>query len=159
MRLWIWASLMAMALIATAPSASTQQPAQFDEAAERQAIQTVVANMEAAWNRGDYHGYMLGFSNPDVIFVSGGRIKDGWQGTLDEYIANYGPTPQTRGHLEFSDITIEFLSPDAAQLVGRYSLMRPDSPMEGINTRLFRKRNGQWVITLNHVSARPIERP
>jgi uncharacterized protein (TIGR02246 family) len=159
MRSFTWISLLAaLSLALSSPSAAQQGP-WFDEDAERQAIQAVIADMEAAWNRGDYRGYMLGFSNPDVVFVSGGRIKDGWQGTLDEYIANYGPTPETRGQLLFSDMTIEFLAPDAAQLIGRYRLMRPETAMEGINTRLFRKRDGRWVITLNHVSARPLERP
>lgn len=157
MRPWIWASLVAIILLAKTSPSAAQSPYAFNEDAERQAIVTVVTDMQAAWNRGDYHGYMLGFSNPDVVFVSGGRFKDGWQGTLDEYIKNYGPTPDTRGQLAFSDMTIEFLAPDAAQLIGRYRLTRPENAMEGINTRLFRKRNGRWVITLNHVSARPIE--
>lgn len=29
--------------------------------------------MEAAWNRGDFKGYMDGFANPDVIFISRGE--------------------------------------------------------------------------------------
>lgn len=142
----------------TAPTAPIEA-VRFDEATERAAILAVVADMQAAWNRGDYRGYMQGFKNPDVVFVSGGRIKDGWQGALDEYIRNYGPTPESRGDLTFSDMTIEFLAPDAAQLIGRYRVIRPENAMEGINTRLFRKVDGRWVIALNHVSARPIETP
>jgi hypothetical protein len=26
--------------------------------------------MEAAWNRGDFRGYMAGFKNPDVVFTA-----------------------------------------------------------------------------------------
>ena len=121
--------------------------------AEKAAILKVVAEMQAAWNRGDYRGYMQGFKNPGVVFVSGGRIKDGWQGALDDYIRNYGPTPETRGTLTFYDMEIEMLAPDAAQLIGHYRLERPSRSMEGINTRLFRKVGGKWVIALNHVSA------
>lgn len=152
------AGLIGAALLAAASPAAAQTPP-FDETTERAAILTVIADMQAAWNRGDYRGYMQGFKNPGVVFVSGGRIKDGWQGALDEYIRNYGPTPDSRGELTFSDMTVEFLAPDAAQLIGRYRLIRPENSMEGINTRLFRKIDGRWVIALNHVSAHPIETP
>jgi hypothetical protein len=88
-----------------------------------------------------------------VVFVSGGRFQDGWQGTLDHYIKNYGTSPETRGSLRFYDIRIEMLAPDAAQLISRFELKRPEHPQYGINTRLMRKVDGRWVIALNHVSA------
>jgi hypothetical protein len=45
------------------------------------------------------------------------------------------------------------LSPDAAQLVSHFELIRPERPQYGINTRLMRKVSGRWVIALSHVSA------
>lgn len=124
-----------------------------DEQAEKQAILDVITRMEAAWNRGDFRGYMEGFANPDVVFVSRGRFQQGWQGTLDHYVRDYGGSPERRGTLHFSDIRIEMLAPDAAQLISRYKLDRPENPQDGINTRLMRKRDGKWVIALNHVSS------
>ena len=121
--------------------------------AEKAAILKVITAMEAAWNRGDFRGYMQGFKNPDVIFVSGGRFQDGWQGTLDHYIRDYGTSAETRGTLRFYDIRIEILGPDAAQLISRYQLVKQQHPQYGINTRLMRKVNGEWVIALNHVSS------
>jgi uncharacterized protein (TIGR02246 family) len=120
---------------------------------DKAAILLVIANMEAAWNRGDFRGYMEGFANPDVIFVSRGKFQRGWQGTLDHYVQDYGGSPDRRGTLHFYDIRIEMLAPDAAQLISRYQLNRPERPQNGINTRLMRKRNGRWVIALNHVSS------
>ena len=120
---------------------------------EKAAILAVIQGMQDAWNRGDFRGYMEGFKNPDVIFVSGGRFQDGWQGTLDHYIRDYGSSAQTRGQLRFYDIHIEILAPDAAQLISRYELLRPQHPQYGINTRLMRKVDGRWVIALNHVSS------
>ena len=67
--------------------------------------------MQAAWNRGDFRGYMQGFKNPDVIFVSGGRFQDGWQGTLDHYIRDYGASAETRGTLRFYDIRSKCWAP------------------------------------------------
>jgi uncharacterized protein (TIGR02246 family) len=138
------------------PQAACEPAAAVDAEVEKQAIRAVIAGMEAAWNRGDFRGYMQGFANPDVVFVSRGEFQKDWQGTLDHYIRDYGSSEQTRGTLHFSDIRIEMLGPDAAQLISRYRLDRPAKPQDGINTRLMRKRGGQWVIALNHVSSREL---
>ena len=119
---------------------------------EKDAIRNVIAEMQAAWNRGDFHGYMAGFANPDVIFVSRGKIQKDWQATLDHYIADYGGTPGSQGELAFSNLRIEILAPDAAQLISDYKLVRAAGNQTGVNTRLMRKRDGKWVIGLNHVS-------
>jgi ketosteroid isomerase-like protein len=128
-------------------------PAQEAAEADKKQILNVISRMQEAWNRGDFRGYMEGFKNPDVIFVSGGRFQDGWQGTLEHYIRDYGGSPEMRGTLRFYDIRVEVLSPDAAQLISRFELKRPQHPQYGINTRLMRKVGDRWVIALNHVSA------
>ena len=138
-------------LLATAGCARC---AEVDAAAETRAIRAVIANMESAWNRGDFRGYMQGFKNPDVVFVSRGQFQRDWQGTLDHYARDYGGSPERRGRLHFWDIRVEMLAPDAAQLISRYRLDRPQDPQDGINTRLMRKVDGHWVIALNHVSSR-----
>ena len=146
--------LLALAL-ASAPVAASARPAVPATVArtEEQAIRAVIARMEAAWNRGDFRGYMEGFANPDVVFVSKGRFQSGWQGTLDHYVRDYGGSVERRGTLHFFDIRVEMLGPDAAQLISRYTLKRPGAAQDGINTRLMRKRHGKWVIALNHVSS------
>lgn len=121
--------------------------------ADRTAILSTVRSMESAWNHGDFRGYMAGFKNPDVIFVSGGKFQDGWQGTLDHYVRDYGGSPERRGHLHFYNMKVDVLAPDAAMLVGQYRLERGPRVTEGVNTRLFRKVRGRWLITMNHVSA------
>lgn len=147
------AILTAMALASCAPSAPPPMHTAAAEQAEKQAILAVIAKMQDAWNRGDFRGYMDGFANPDVVFVSKGRFQRDWQGTLDHYVRDYGGSPDRRGTLRFFDIRIVMLAPDAAQLISRYQLDRPKDPQDGINTRLMRKRNGRWVIWLNHVSS------
>jgi uncharacterized protein (TIGR02246 family) len=138
---------------ACSPASPPAVPSIATEQADKQAILDVIARMEAAWNRGDFRGYMEGFANPDVVFVSKGRFQQGWQGTLDHYIRDYGGSPERRGKLHFFNIQVELLSPDAAQLISRYTLDRPSGAQDGINTRLMRKRGGKWVIALNHVSS------
>jgi ketosteroid isomerase-like protein len=126
--------------------------------ADRAAILATVHRMEEAWNRGDFRGYMAGFKNPDVIFVSGGKFQDGWQGTLDHYIRDYGGSPERRGRLHFYNMKVDLLAPDAAMLIGQYRLERGTRVTEGVNTRLFRKVRGRWSITVNHVSAYDLAR-
>lgn len=135
-------------------TAACMRPATYDAEAEERAIRQVIADMETAWNRGDFRGYMAGFRNPDVVFVSRGEIQRDWQGTLEHYIRDYGGAPERRGRLHFSDIRVEMLGPDAAQLISHYRLDRAENPQDGINTRLMRKIDGRWVIALNHVSSK-----
>lgn len=141
----------AASLAAGPAAAATFRPA--DEAKEAAAIRKVISDMEAAWNRGDFEGYMAGFLNPGVVFVSRGKFQDGWQGTLDHYVRDYGGAPGSQGQLRFRDIQVEMLSADAAQLISRYKLTGGRRAQEGINTRLMRKVGGRWVIALNHVSS------
>ncbi len=141
--------VLAATLAACGPKGEAPDP-KADEAA----IRRVIADMEAAWNRGDFRGYMAGFKNPDVVFVSRGRFQKDWQGTLDHYVSDYGGRPERRGRLHFSDVRVQMLSTDAAQLISRYRLEGGERPQDGINTRLMRKVDGRWVIALNHVSAK-----
>ena len=133
--------LVALALAAASPQA------------DKAAILSVIDRMELAWNRGDFRGYMAGFKNPDVVFVSGGKFQQGWQGTLDHYIRDYGGSSERRGQLHFYNMKVDLLAPDAAMLIGQYRLVRGPRVTEGVNTRLFRKIRGHWLITMNHVSA------
>jgi len=143
----------ALLLISAAPANAAQaSEAAASEAADKAAIVRLIADMEAAWNRGDFAGYMEGFLNPDVVFVSRGRFQRDWQGTLDHYVRDYGTSEATRGRLHFCDLRIEMLAPDAAQLISRFHLAATPG-QSGINTRLMRKVKGQWRIALNHVSA------
>ena len=136
---------VALLLLASAAEASPKS--------EREAILGTIGRMETAWNSGDFRGYMAGFKNPDVVFVSGGKFQDGWQGTLDHYVRDYGGSPERRGKLHFYNMKVELLGPDAAMLIGQYRLERGARVTEGVNTRLFRKIHGRWLITANHVSA------
>jgi uncharacterized protein (TIGR02246 family) len=135
-----------IALVALALAAATPQ-------SDRAAIIDTIHAMETAWNRGDFRGYMAGFKNPDVVFVSGGKFQQGWQGTLDHYVRDYGGSAERRGKLHFYNMKVDLLGPDAAMLIGQYRLKRGARITEGVNTRLFRRRHGRWLITVNHVSA------
>lgn len=142
--------------IALALLLALASPAGASPASERAAILGVVDRMEQAWNHGDFRGYMAAFKNPDVVFVSGGKFQHGWQGTLDHYVRDYGGSAERRGKLHFYNMKVDLLAPDAAMLIGQYRLERGARVTEGVNTRLFRKVRGHWLITMNHVSAHDV---
>jgi ketosteroid isomerase-like protein len=146
--------LLPLLPLALAAAACCPAPPRADAEADKAAIRAVVARMEADWNRGDFPGYMAAFKKPDVVFVSKGRVQKDWQGTLDHYLRDYGGDPARRGRLHFWALRIDLLSPDSAMLTGRYRLDGGGQPQDGINTRLFRKVGGRWVIAINHVSSR-----
>ena len=148
-----------MKMVIAAVLLALAAPAAASPRSDRAAILHSIATMEAAWNRGDFRGYMAGFQNPGVIFVSGGKYQDGWQGTLDHYVRDYGTSPITRGKLHFYAMKVDILGPDAAMLVGQYRLLRGERHTEGVNTRLFRKLRGRWLISVNHVSAYDVAPP
>jgi ketosteroid isomerase-like protein len=151
--------LLPRALAAAVALALVSSPAAAAPKSDRAAILGVIGKMEAAWNRGDFRGYMAGFKRPDVVFVSGGKYQQGWQGTLDHYIRDYGGSAERRGRLHFYEMKVDSLAPDAAMLIGRYRLERPGRVTHGINTRLFRKIGGRWLIAMNHVSAYDVPAP
>lgn len=58
------------------------------------------------------------------------------------------------GTLEFSDLTVHMLAPDAAYVTGHWRLMmsRGDNP-QGLTTLMFRKFPEGWRIVHDHSSA------
>ena len=121
------------------------------------AIERVLTQQAAAWNRGDLEAFMHGYwRSPDLVFTSGARVQRGWQTTLDRYVASYGTSPETMGRLTFSDLEIHPLGDGAAWALGRWRLDYDggESP-GGIFTLVFREIDGRWLIVHDHTSSDP----
>lgn len=131
-----------------APIPASEKPSPTD----RKAILDMIRARQNAWNRGDFQGYMSGFENPGIIFVSNGKIQKSWQATLDHYMKGY-PTKEARGRVRFYDATIRMLGPNAALLICHLHMSRPKQPLEGVFTDVVQRVDGKWIITMNHVSA------
>jgi uncharacterized protein (TIGR02246 family) len=123
-------------------------------AAPAEAITAVLNAQTAAWNRGDLEAFMQGYWNsPEVVFTSRGQVRRGWRTTLNSYRAHYGTSPASMGRLEFSDLEIHDLAPDAAWVLGRWTLTGGDSASTGVFTLIFRRLDGDWRIVMDHSSA------
>lgn len=123
----------------------------------RPAIERVLTEQAAAWNRGDLEAFMDGYwRSPDLVFTSGGHVQRGWQTTLDRYVASYGTSPETMGRLTFSDLEIHPLGDGAAWALGRWRLEFDGGQSPGgIFTLVFREIDGRWLIVHDHTSSNP----
>jgi ketosteroid isomerase-like protein len=118
-------------------------------------VETVLDAQQQAWNRHDLREFMSGYWNsPQLTFFSGAKEHDGWQATLDRYIATYSSPGHQMGQLEFSNLRIEPLGADAAFVRGSWQLTMPDGKTpHGLFTLIFRKFPDGWKIIHDHTSA------
>jgi len=134
-------------------SASAQtKPTRSDRTTS--AIISVLRAQQDAWNHHDLEAFMSGYwHSPDLTFFSGGHANHGWQQALDRYRATYASPGHEMGKLEFANLRIEPLGPDAAFVRGEYHLtMRDGKTPHGLFTLIFRKFPGGWKIIHDHTS-------
>ena len=122
--------------------------------AQDSAIQQVLQQQQAAWNRHDLDGFMSGYWNsPQLTFFSTAKTS-GWQATLDRYRRTYQGEGKEMGSLAFSDLRIEELSPSAAFVRGNWKLTLSDGKTpHGFFTLVFRKFPEGWKIVHDHTSS------
>jgi ketosteroid isomerase-like protein len=123
-------------------------------AAEKE-VEEVLRTQQEAWNHHDLDGFMAGYWNSaDLTFFSGAKQTSGWQATLDRYRGKYAGPGNEMGKLEFSDLRIEMLGPDAAFVRGAFHLTMSDGKTpHGIFTLVFRRFPDGWKIVHDHTSA------
>ena len=120
--------------------------------AGRVAIRKVIEDQQAAWNRQDLEGFMAGYWNsPELTFFSGAHESKGWQAALDRYKKNYQGVGHEMGKLEFANLRIEMLGPEAGFVRGEFHLTMPDGKTpHGLFTLVFRKFPEGWKIVHDH---------
>jgi ketosteroid isomerase-like protein len=111
-------------------------------------IRQVIVKQQEAWNRGDLEAFMTGYWNsPDLTFFSGVRESKGWQAALDRYKKSYQSAGHEMGKLEFSNLRIEMLGPEAAFVRGEFHLTMSDGKTpHGLFTLIFRRFPEGWKI-------------
>jgi ketosteroid isomerase-like protein len=119
------------------------------------AVERVMRTQQEAWNRHDLEGFMAGYwHSPELTFFSGAKEQDGWQATMDRYLAKYVSPGQEMGKLEFSGLRVEVLSQDSAFVRGSWKLkMSNGKTPHGLFTLVFRKLPEGWKIVHDHTSA------
>jgi uncharacterized protein (TIGR02246 family) len=116
------------------------------------AIRAVLAEQNAAWNRGDIEGFMKGYWNNDsLMFVGKNGVTYGYKNTLENYKKSYG-NAEKMGKLTFTFIRFSRLSPEYYFVVGKWELARKDGDLSGHFNLLVRKIKKEWVIVADHSS-------
>ncbi len=148
--LLVVAGLSLTACTAPATDSMVRTPS-APEAAE--AIRAVLDAQVAAWNRGSVRAFMDGYARTDSLrFASGGNVRTGWQTTLEGYERSY-PDAAAMGTLRFDSLDVRVLSPQWAEVFGRWRLERADDAPNGLFTLLFEKRAEGWRIVHDHTSS------
>ncbi len=121
-------------------------------------VEQVLRAQQEAWNRRDLEAFMSGYWNsPELTFFSGAQRTSGWQAALDRYRRVYQSEGKEMGKLEFSDLQIEPLSPDASFVRGAWHLTMTDGKNpHGLFTLVFRKFPEGWKIIHDHTAAETV---
>ncbi len=148
-------ALRASAIISFALSAMTISAAPTQTQNATAQIQSVLRAQQDAWNRGDIDGFMNGYArSASTVFVSEDTIRRGWETVRERYRKKYSDRAKM-GTLTFSDLEITLLSPDAALVLGRWSLKRANDQPHGRFTLIFKRLPEGWRIVHDHTSAAP----
>ena len=123
-----------------------------DASLVKEAIQQVMDEQEAAWNRGDLEGFMQGYWKSDSLRFIGKRgITYGWQPTLDNYKKSY-PDSDAMGKLQFTNLSMEITGDSATYVIGKWELFRTTDTLAGHYSLLWKNLNGRWLIIADHSS-------
>jgi len=121
------------------------------------AIGKVLAAQRDDWNRGDIRAFMTGYWNsPEITFAGSKGFTRGWTPVLERYEKTYAGK-EAMGTLDFSELEIHPLGPDAALVLGRWRLQRQAGDVGGIFTLVFRKFPEGWRIIHDHTTQSPPE--
>ena len=126
--------------------------AEHSAADEKIVIGNVLREQAGAWNHGDLEAFMAGYwKSPELTFFSGAHEFKGWQAALDRYKNSYQSAGKEMGKLEFTNLRIEMLGPDAAFVRGEFHLTMSDGKTpHGLFTLIFRKFPEGWRIVHDH---------
>lgn len=148
----------------TAPAAATASPAGSAASAcepafsdkDRAAIERVISDQAAAWNRGDLEGYMAGYlRSPDLVFTSGSKVRTGYDETIASYRKKYGDDRASMGTLAFTVLRIDPVGRGGAIVLGRWDLSLVGGMFGGVFSVVMERRPEGWLIIHDHTSSDP----
>ena len=119
---------------------------------DRAAITNILDEQQSAWNSGDVSSFMRGYWNsPELTFAGSGGIARGWESVLARYKREY-PDQAAMGRVNFSDVEVRFLGPDAALVLGQWHLSRSSGDIGGVFSLAFQRLPEGWRIVHDHTS-------
>jgi uncharacterized protein (TIGR02246 family) len=121
------------------------------------AIQALLDQQAAAWNRGDIQAFMAGYERSEqLLFTSGANIRRGFDATLAKYQKSYVDA-KAMGHLTFTLLDVRAIGPQGTVALGEWKLTETPREAEGIFTLVLVQSPEGWRIVHDHTSARKEE--
>ncbi len=119
--------------------------------AQEKEIKEVLKNQVRCWNVGDLDCFMASYWKSDsLLFIGKNGLTQGWDKTYNNYFNNY--PADVMGILNFDILKVQPLADDAYFVVGKWNLIRQAGDSRGHFSLIFRKIEGQWLITSDHSS-------
>lgn len=117
-----------------------------------QAIRTVLATQQDAWNRGDIDAFMEYYwKSPDLQFLGAKGPTYGWENTLKRYKTTYA-SRELMGTLSFDILNLNQRSKKVVTVLGKFTLIRKNDQPTGYFLLVFQKIKGKWLIVADHTS-------
>jgi len=143
-----------LVLVLVAAMSAQSQP-KTDQEKSKAAIRDVLMRQVDAWNAHNLERFLDGYwHSPELTFFSGNDVTRGWKETLERYRAKYQSAGREMGKLDFYDLEVNVLAPDAAVVYGHWRLTMSDPKKNsgGLFTLVFRKFPDGWKIVHDHTS-------
>ena len=151
--LWLALGTLALATLTTAAALLPEQAKEDPQTA----IHKLLTTQQSDWNHGDIPAFMAGYWNsPDLTFAGSKGFTRGWQPVLERYEKTYAGK-EAMGTLDFSELEIRLLGPDAALVLGRWHLQRQAGDVGGIFTLILKKFPEGWRIIHDHTTQTPLK--
>jgi ketosteroid isomerase-like protein len=142
-----------LAVLSLAPACA--RPRGFTDG-DRREVERVLATQAEAWNRGDLDGFMAGYvASPELVFTSGGKIRRGFDETLQNYRQRYGGDRAGMGQLGFEILGVQAVGADGAVVLGKWRLTETPHAGGGVFSVVLERRGGRWLIVHDHTSSDP----
>ena len=140
-----------LGLFLSSEARSTDQTSASPEH-DRAAIMKILDEQQSTWNSGDVISFMKGYWNsPEVTFAGSAGIARGWESVLARYKREY-PDQAAMGQVNFSNVEVRFLGPDAALVLGQWHLRRSSGDIGGVFSLVFQQLPEGWRIVHDHTS-------
>ncbi len=118
-------------------------PQEFN-AADEEAIRSVMAEQQVAWNNGDIPGYMEGYSD-SICFISTSERACGKAEVTGRYERKYADR-EAMGRLDFSGLEVLTAGKDHAWCSGAWRLRRSADTLSGGFSLLWERTSKGWKI-------------
>ena len=117
------------------------------------AIQNVLDQQVAAWNRGDLKQFVSFYASRCTLI--GRTVAETTREQVLEHYQQKYPSPGARGKLAFSSLVVHRIDSRVATVTGHWHLTREAASggsVGGVFSLVFELLGGSWQIALDHTS-------